>query len=83
MNDAEREAEAERQIDAALARLSEHVDTCLVIATRRTADGQTRIMYNSQGNYFAVIGSAKSYVIDQDAKQKYRAEREADLEGGE
>lgn len=79
MTEAEREDEADKQVDAALARLSEHLDTVCIIATRRTADGQTRILYNSKGNYFAVIGSVKSYVIDQDAKQKYRAEREADL----
>ena len=80
MTNAEREAEAEKQIEAAIARLCEHVDTVCVIATRRTDSGDTRIMYNSKGNYFAVIGSVKSYIIDQDAKQKYRAEREADLE---
>ena len=79
MTDQEREDEADKQLDAALARLSEHVDTVVIVATRRTADGQTRIMYNSQGNYFAVIGSVKSYIIDQDSKQTFRAEREADL----
>lgn len=53
-------------------KLGEHYDSVLIIATTHEPelDGGTRIMCGYAGNYYAQVGSAREWLLQQDERTR-------------